>query len=205
MYTMEQDWPALPLEEWEATYRTLHMWTQIVGKIRLMLAPLENHFWNVALYVNTRGLTTSPIPYRGETFEIQFDLVHHRLEVRRRIASGPLLWARGRWPPFMRNYFFSCTESALRCRSTVSRRKWRIRFFLIRTRRISHMTRCMRIVCGDSAVHRYCVAGVSGALHRQIEPGPFFLGEFRFVLHTIQMVRRAPARKGSDHLRVVLA
>lgn len=82
IHGIEQDWPALPLEEWEATYRTLHMWTQIVGKIRLTLTPLENHFWNVALYVNTRGLTTSPIPYRGHTFEIQFDLVHHRLELR---------------------------------------------------------------------------------------------------------------------------
>jgi hypothetical protein len=78
----EQDWPALPLEEWEATYRTLHMWTQIVGKISLVLRPLENHFWNVALYVNSRGLTTSPIPYRGHTFEIQFDFVHHRLELK---------------------------------------------------------------------------------------------------------------------------
>lgn len=76
------NWPALPLEEWEATYRTLHMWTQIVGKIRLTLTPLVNHFWNVALYVNTRGLTTSPIPYRGRTFAIQFDFVHHRLELR---------------------------------------------------------------------------------------------------------------------------
>jgi hypothetical protein len=82
MNTVEQDWPALPLDEWEATYRTLHMWTQIVGKIRLMLTPLVNHFWNVALYVNTRGLTTSPIPYRGHTFEIQFDFVHHRLEIK---------------------------------------------------------------------------------------------------------------------------
>jgi hypothetical protein len=79
--TVEQDWPALPLEEWEPTYRTLHMWTQIVGKIRLMLTPLENHFWNVALYVNTRGLTTSPMPYKGSTFEIQFDFVDHRLEL----------------------------------------------------------------------------------------------------------------------------
>jgi hypothetical protein len=80
--TLEQDWPALPLEEWEATYHTLHMWTQIVGKIRLMLSPLENHFWNIALYVNTRGLTTSPIPYQGRTFEIQFNFVDHRLELR---------------------------------------------------------------------------------------------------------------------------
>lgn len=82
MNLVDQDWPALPLEEWEATYRTLHMWTQIVGKIRLALAPLQNHWWNAALYVNTRGLTTSPIPYRGRTFEIQFDFVQHRLELR---------------------------------------------------------------------------------------------------------------------------
>src|SRR5260370_19447777 len=82
MNIVEQDWPALPLEQWEATYRTLHMWTQIVGKIRLALTPLENHWWNTALYVNMRGLTTSPIPYHGGAFEIQFDFVNHRLEIR---------------------------------------------------------------------------------------------------------------------------
>jgi Family of unknown function (DUF5996) len=81
----DENWPALPLEEWEATYKTLHMWTQIVGKIRLALTPLQNHWWNVALYVNERGLTTSSIPYRGGAFEIQFDFVNHRLEVK---ASG---------------------------------------------------------------------------------------------------------------------
>src|SRR5271169_3376915 len=72
MNVNEKDWPALPLEEWEATYRTLHMWIQVVGKIRLALTPLQNHFWNVALYVNVRGLTTTPIPYRGRTFAIEF-------------------------------------------------------------------------------------------------------------------------------------
>jgi Family of unknown function (DUF5996) len=82
MKRVEQDWPALPLGEWENTYRTLHMWTQIVGKIRLSLAPLQNHWWNSALYVSTRGLTTSPIPFRGGTFEIEFDFVRHHLELR---------------------------------------------------------------------------------------------------------------------------
>lgn len=72
----------MPLEEWQDTYHTLHMWTQIVGKIRLGLAPLENHWWNTALYVNARGLTTSAIPYQGKAFEIQFNFVDHRLEVR---------------------------------------------------------------------------------------------------------------------------
>jgi hypothetical protein len=88
MNMVEQDWPALPLEQWEATYRTLHMWTQIVGKVRLALTPLENHWWNTALYVNTRGLTTSPIPYRGGAFEIQFDFIRHRLELRKSVGTS---------------------------------------------------------------------------------------------------------------------
>src|SRR5438445_11130080 len=75
------DWPALPLAEWEDTYHTLHMWTQIVGKIRLGLTPLQNHWWNAALYVTTRGLTTSAIPYQGRAFELQFDFLEHRLKL----------------------------------------------------------------------------------------------------------------------------
>ena len=79
-YRTERDlWPALPLEEWQETYHTLHMWTQIAGKVRLALNPLMNHWWEVPLYVNALGLTTSPIPYHGEIFEIQFDFVHHQL------------------------------------------------------------------------------------------------------------------------------
>src|SRR5581483_5638397 len=81
MPEVQQDWPELPLSEWEATYRTLHMWTQIAGKIRLRLAPLENHWWNCALYVNSRGLTTSLIPYGSGGFELQFDFLHHRLDL----------------------------------------------------------------------------------------------------------------------------
>jgi len=77
-----EEWPALPLPEWEDTYRTLQLWTQIVGKVRLELTPLENHWWNTALYVNARGLTTSPIAYRGGAFEMDFDFLNHRLELR---------------------------------------------------------------------------------------------------------------------------
>jgi hypothetical protein len=72
-------WPALPLKEWQDTYTTLHMWTQIVGKIRLTQTPLENHWWNSVLYVTSRGLATSPIPYGIRTFEIDFDFIDHRL------------------------------------------------------------------------------------------------------------------------------
>jgi hypothetical protein len=79
--SVERDWPELPLKEWEDTFHTLHMWTQIVGKVRFGLAPLQNHWWNVALYVNTRGLTTSPIPYNDRDFEIQFNFFDHQLEL----------------------------------------------------------------------------------------------------------------------------
>jgi hypothetical protein len=74
-------WPALPLSEWQDTYHTLHMWTQIVGKIRLTLAAPLNHWWHVALYVNARGLTTGPVPYPPGVFEIQFDFQKHALHV----------------------------------------------------------------------------------------------------------------------------
>jgi len=77
----ELSWPALPLDAWWDTYQTLHMWTQIVGKVRLMLSPSVNHWWNVALYVSPCGLTTSPIPYGSGSFEIQFDFLNHELEI----------------------------------------------------------------------------------------------------------------------------
>ena len=75
-------WPELPLEAWKDTYATLHMWTQIVGKVRLALSPKINHWWEVPLYVTSLGLTTSPIPYDGGIFEIYFDFIHHKLFMR---------------------------------------------------------------------------------------------------------------------------
>src|SRR5689334_10771535 len=77
-------WPALPLEAWKETCDTLHMWTQIVGKIRLALTPPVNHWWHVPLYVTARGLTTSAIPYPQDTsrcFEMTFDLIEHDLHI----------------------------------------------------------------------------------------------------------------------------
>jgi hypothetical protein len=74
-------WPALPLDAWQDTYLTVHLWTQIVGKIRMTMSPPLNHWWHATLYVNARGLTTSLIPYREGAFEIQFNLVEHRLEI----------------------------------------------------------------------------------------------------------------------------
>ena len=75
-------WPALPLADWEPTRATLHMWTQIVGKVRLALSAYQNHWWQVPLYVSARGLTTTAIPYRGGNFEIEFDFIDHALLIR---------------------------------------------------------------------------------------------------------------------------
>lgn len=76
-----ETWPSLPLEEWKDTYTTLHMWTQIVGKVRFAQTPWINHSWHVTLYVTCRGLTTSPIPYGERTFQIDFDFIDHRLVI----------------------------------------------------------------------------------------------------------------------------
>jgi hypothetical protein len=78
---MNQSWPSLPLESWSETCETLHLWLQIVGKIRLAPSPWINHSWHVALYLTARGLTTSPIPYGTRTFQIDFDFIDHRLIV----------------------------------------------------------------------------------------------------------------------------
>jgi len=75
------DWPVLPLEAWKASRDTLHMWTQIVGKVRLALSPNVNHWWDVTLYVSARGLTTSAIPYGSEVFEVEFDFLDHELVI----------------------------------------------------------------------------------------------------------------------------
>ena len=74
-------WPELPLAAWQETYATLHMWTQIVGKVRLVLTPLVNHWWEVPFYVSARGLTTSAIPYRDGIFEVEFDFIDHKLTI----------------------------------------------------------------------------------------------------------------------------
>jgi len=84
-------WPELPLEAWQDTYATLHMWTQIVGKVRLALSPRINQWWEVALYVNARGLTTSAIPYEGSIFEVQFDFIDHQLIIQTSWGSSKTL------------------------------------------------------------------------------------------------------------------
>ena len=79
--TALERWPPLPLNAWRDTYRTLHMWTQIAGKVRMAFSPPTNHWWHVTLYVNSRGLTTGPVPYDGGLFELQFDFRNHHVNI----------------------------------------------------------------------------------------------------------------------------
>ncbi|WP_433243389.1 DUF5996 family protein [Actinomadura nitritigenes] len=91
----QEEWPRLRVADWTGTRETLHMWAQIVGKIRMAHAPLVNHWWQVTLYVTPRGLTTSTIPFAAGAFDIEFDFVGHVLRIRsssgeeRRVALEP--------------------------------------------------------------------------------------------------------------------
>ncbi len=93
-------WPPLPLAEWEPTRATLHMWTQIVGKVRLALSPLVNHWWQVPLYVSPRGLTTSSIPYGDHAFEMEFDFD----------AGHLAIWKTGQRSKFVQLYQRAVTD-----------------------------------------------------------------------------------------------
>jgi hypothetical protein len=77
----EETWPSLPFESWSDTYATLHMWIQVIGKVRLVQSPWVNHSWHVTLYVTSRGISTSPIPYGTRTFQIEFDFLNHHLAI----------------------------------------------------------------------------------------------------------------------------
>lgn len=106
-------WPPLPFAEWKDTCATLHLWTQIVGKVRLALTPWLNHSWHVTLYVTARGLTTSPIAHHANVFEIDFDFIDHLLIIRsstsaeRTIALRPMTVAE-----FYEHLMSSLTELA---------------------------------------------------------------------------------------------
>ena len=120
-------WPDLTLAEWEDTRDTLHMWTQIVGKVRLALEPMVNHWWQVPLYVSARGLTTSLMHAEGRGLELEFDFLDHALHVRtsdggeREVALAPRTVAellRGDHGRAARISTCTCRSSPVRSRSS---------------------------------------------------------------------------------------
>jgi hypothetical protein len=103
-----ESWPPLPLDAWRDTYATLHMWTQVVGKVALALAPPLNHWWGVALQVTPRGLSTRPLPHSGRTFIIEFDFIEHELRI---IASDGMTGGLALAPRTVADFYVDVMET----------------------------------------------------------------------------------------------
>ncbi|MBV9230822.1 MAG: hypothetical protein JOZ18_16050 [Chloroflexi bacterium] len=196
-----QRWPALPYEAWRDTCQTLHMWTQIVGKVRMEMSPFVNHWWHVTLYVTPRGLGTSAIPYDRGTFEITFDFVEHNLFIRTSEGTTKALPLIPRSvAAFYREFMASLhalgikvsinplpseVQNPIRCDEdevhasydpVYAERFWRI---LVQTEAIMQR-------------YRSAFLGKSSPIH-------FFWGSFDLAL-TLFSGRRAPERPGADRM-----
>jgi hypothetical protein len=192
-------WPALPFREWEPTFHNLHMWTQIVGKVRLALAPRINHWWNVPLYVTARGLTTSPIPYGKDTFEIQFDFIDHKLLIDRSDGAQQTLTLEPRTVADFYKEFMSMLRSL-----EIAVAIWPkpvevpdpIPFAedrLYRAYDADAAFRCWRILLSCDTVFQKFRGGFLG----KSSPVHFFWGSFDLAV-TRFSGRRAPERPGAD-------
>jgi hypothetical protein len=199
--TRNEAWPALPLADWQPTLDTLHMWTQVVGKVRLALAPPANHWWQVPLYVSAHGLTTSPIPTPDGIFEIEFDFVAHAL----RITTS---WDQSRMMPlapqtvadFYQNFM------ALLKSLGISVKIWPmpveipspIRFDQDTTHASydpAYATRLWRVLASTDAV----LKEFRGRFIGKASPVHFFWGSFDLAA-TRFSGRRAPERPGADRV-----
>jgi Family of unknown function (DUF5996) len=194
-------WPALHLSEWANTCATLHMWTQIVGKVRLALSPLVNHWWEVPLYVSARGLNTSPIPYKGRVFEVEFDFIDHQLTIttcENDVAIIPL-------EPRSVADFYAEFMAALRSLN-IEVKIWPmpveipnpIRFDQDRTHKSydpEYAHRFWRILVNVDSVFKEFRAGFIG----KNSPVHFFWGSFDLAVSRFSG-RRAPERPGADRV-----
>jgi Family of unknown function (DUF5996) len=190
-------WPALPYEAWRETCQTLHLWTQIVGKVRMALSPFLNHWWHVTLYVTPRGLTTSAIPSHGGTFDVSFDFIEHTLFIRTSEGTAKALPLIPRSVAAFYREFMAClhalgievtinplpseVQNPIRCdvdevHASYAQRFWRI---LVQTEAIMQR-------------YRSPFLGKSSLIH-------FFWGSFDLAL-TLFSGRRAPERPGADRM-----
>ncbi len=194
-------WPELPLESWQDTYRTLHMWSQIVGKVRLALSPKTNHWWEVPLYVNAVGLTTSAIPYAGGIFEIQFDFINHKLVIQTsQAASRTLALAPRSVADFYREFMTALVSLGIEVKF------WKMPVeipdpipFDKDTQHASYdaeyANRFWRILVCCDAIFKEFRAGYLG----KASPVHFFWGSFDLAV-TRFSGRRAPERDGADSI-----
>ncbi len=194
-----ETWPELPWAAWQDTYSTLHMWSQIVGKVRLALSPRTNHWWEVPLYVNTSGLTTSPIPFERGIFEVQFDFIQHRLIIEtdqhtnRTLALAPISVA-----DFYRQFMAALAELGILVKI------WKMPVEIANPIPFDQDTqhaaydpgyahRFWRILVATDAVFKEFRAGFLG----KCSPVHFFWGSFDLAV-TRFSGRRAPERPGAD-------
>ena len=198
----EQDmWPELPWEAWQDTCATLHMWTQIVGKVRLALSPKINHWWGVPLYVNPFGLTTSAIPYGGGSFEVQFDFIHHQLVIR---TSNDSILSMALAPRSVADFYREFMAALASLGIAVKIWKMPVEIpdpipFDQDTKHASYdseyANRFWRILAGCDAVFNEFRAAFIG----KASPVHFFWGSFDLAV-TRFSGRRAPEREGADSI-----
>lgn len=197
----EEAWPALPLAEWNATRDTLHMWMQIVGKVRLALSPHVNHWWQVPLYVSARGLTTSAIPCPLGNFEIEFDFLDHVLKIATSAGETKTIKLA---PRSVADFYkeFLATLASLQINAKI----WPMPVEIpdpIRFDRDTihvsydpvHANRCWRIL---SSVDRV-LKEFRGRFIGKASPVHFFWGSFDLAA-TRFSGRRAPERPGADRM-----
>jgi hypothetical protein len=194
-------WPELPLSAWADTYATLHMWSQIVGKVRLAMSPRVNHWWEVPLYVSARGLTTSPIPYEKGVFEVQFDFIDHKLDI---ATIGGEIKSMRLIPRAVADFYAEFMEM-LRSLE-IEARIWRmpvevpnpIRFDQDRTHASydpEYAHRFWRILVTVDSIFKEFRSRFVG----KVSPVHFFWGSFDFAV-TRFSGRRAPERAGADRI-----
>ncbi|HSZ62618.1 MAG TPA: DUF5996 family protein [Terriglobales bacterium] len=192
-------WPALAFDSWKDTCATLHLWTQMVGKVRLGLAPLVNHWWNVALYVTPRGLTTSRIPHGQRAFELSFDFIGHQLVLD---TSDGLVKTMPLAPQTVAEFYAEFMEMLRSARIDV--KIWRMpveipnpiafdKDEVHRSYDAAAVEKFWRILLSASAVLTQFRSGFIG----KSSPVHFFWGSFDLTV-TRFSGRRAPERPGAD-------
>ena len=190
-------WPALPYDAWRDTYETLHMWMQIVGKIRLACMPWQNHTWQVTLYPTASGLTTGRMPYGDEALEIDFDFVAHELNVRTSRGDHGVIQL---VPMSVSQFYASLMEALTALRMPVSvygkpcEVESRLPFDeddIHRSYDAEYATRCWRVICSSADVLGRFRSGYYG----KASPVHFFWGSFDLAV-TRFSGRPAPAHPG---------
>lgn len=195
-------WPSLPWDEWAETANTLHMWTQIVGKTRLALTPLQNHWWNVPLYVTARGLGTSAMPYGDDVLDIEFDFVAHELHFRLGSGQGRSLPLRAQSVADFYKEYLECLESlgvTVKIDPMPCELANPIRFDLDTEHKsydTKYVERFWRVLVLTEKIFRRFDTGFLG----KVSPIHFFWGSFDMAV-TRFSGRPAPPRAGADGIQ----